>query len=466
MTVYVYFVIAYFVAYMVVHAAILILAALEIRRYSARLLESNLRRTIRSPLAPGISLIVPAYNESAVIIDSVRSFLALEYPRFEIVVVNDGSSDDTLERLIEHFDLQKVPRLTPPFIPHAEVRGVYVPRSKIALTVIDKVNAGGGKSDANNAGVNFARHPIVACIDADSILEQDALVKTVMPFVDDPEKTVATGGLIRIANGCKVERGRVIEAGLPRRPLAMFQVCDYLRAFFGSRPGWSRINGLLIVSGAFGLFRRDAVIEAGGFLHGSIGEDIELVVRLHKIMRRKRKPYRIVYVPDPVCWTEAPSTFSGLRSQRRRWHLGAIDVLVAHPTMFFNPRYRAVGIFALPTLLVFEVLGPLFELSGYVVVVVAWATGTIDWHLFVVFIAVSILYAMVLSLGAIALEDASYGRHPGWDKLGKVVLYACLEHVGFRQLVLLYRLEAFPRALKKRKWEPMARSGLSQAEAA
>jgi cellulose synthase/poly-beta-1,6-N-acetylglucosamine synthase-like glycosyltransferase len=459
--VYIWIVFAYFIAYATVHAVMLVLAALEMERYSGRLLGATLRRTIRSPLAPGISVIVPAFNEAAGIIDSVRSLLAIEYPRFEVVVVNDGSTDDTLELLQETFDLERVPRPTPPYLTHAPVRGVYVPRSAISVLVIDKEN-GGGKADTLNAGINFARNPIVACIDADSILEQDALVKTVMPFIDDPGRTVASGGLVRIANGCRIDRGRVVEARLPRTLLPMFQVVDYLRAFFGARPGWSSVNGLLIVSGAFGLFRRDAVVQAGGYETGSVGEDIELVVRLHETMRRQKRPYRIVYVPDPVCWTEAPEDLGTLRKQRRRWQLGSIDTLVEHRRMIGNPRYRATGVLALPTLLLFEVLGPIFELTGYVVVVIAFILGTIDWQLLALFLAISIMYALVLSLGAIVLEDIGRSRHPGWDRLGKVVLFALLEHVGFRQVISVWRLEGLLRAGSAREWGPMPRRGLSE----
>lgn len=461
MIVYIWVVFVYFIAYVSIHTVTLVLAAIEIERYGSRLLDSTLRRTVRSPLARGISVIVPAFNESAGIIDSVRSLLAIEYPLFEIVVVNDGSSDDTLERLVETFDLHPVPRPTPPWLEHGRVVDIYEPRSAISLLVIDKEN-GGGKSDALNAGINFARHPIVACIDADSILEQDALVKTAMPFIEDPEHTVASGGLVRIANGCRIDRGRVVEARLPQRALPMFQVVEYLRAFFGARPGWSSVNGLLIVSGAFGLFDRRAVIEAGGYKTGSLGEDIELVIALHRTMRRQRRPYRIVYVPDPVCWTEAPEQFRSLRTQRRRWQLGSIDALVGFRSMIGNPRYRAVGLLALPTLLIFEVLGPIFELTGYVVIVVAAVLGTIDWQLFALFLAISIMYALVLSLGSIALEDAARSRYPGWDRLGRVLLYAGLEHVGFRQLVSVWRFEGLLRAAGTREWGAMPRQGFSE----
>jgi cellulose synthase/poly-beta-1,6-N-acetylglucosamine synthase-like glycosyltransferase len=459
MSAFVLFVFLYFVGFSVLHAGLLGAAAFETRRYARTLLGSSVRRTVRSPLAPPVSVLVPAFNESAGIVDSVRSLLALEYPTFELVVVNDGSSDDTLAVLIEEFDLRPALRPLPPFLEHAAVRGVYAPKGRLPLLVIDKENA--GKADALNAGINYAAYPLVCAIDADSILEQDALVKTVMPFVDDPVRTVVSGGMVRVANGCRIERGRVAEPGLPRNALAMFQVVEYIRSFFGARTGWSAINGLLIVSGAFGLFRKDMVIAAGGYRTDIVGEDIELVVRLHRRLRDEGRPYRIVYVPDPVCWTEAPESTRILRRQRRRWHRGSVETLLIHRGMIGNPRYRAVGLLALPALLFFEVLGPAIEIAGYLVAVTALLLGQIDLTLFCLFLAVAILYGLFLSIGSIALEDATFGRHAAWDDLGRVLAFAVLENLGYRQLVLLWRIEGFWQLIRKGDWGAMERKGLS-----
>ena len=462
MSVYVTTVFAYFVVFAAFHAGVLALAAIDVRRHDARLLGSTLRRTMRSPLAPPISIIVPAYNEAAGIVDSVRSLLALDYPSFEVVVVNDGSTDDTGRTLVEAFDLRPADRPTPPFLAHEPIRAVYVPRGRLNLLVVEKEN--GGKADSLNAGINFSQYPLFCAIDADSILEQGALMKTALPFVYDPNRTVATGGVVRVANGSRVERGRVIEARLPRKALPMFQVVEYLRAFFGARTGWSAVNGLLIVSGAFGVFRRDAVIAVGGYRTDTVGEDIELVVRLHRTMRDDKRPYRIVYVPDPVCWTEAPDTVRILRRQRRRWQRGSIETLLFHARMIGNPRYRAVGVLALPALLVFEVLGTVVELSGYCVALAAFAAGTIDGTALALFLAVAVLYGIFLTFGAIALEDASMGRHPGWDDLGRVLAFAVLENFGYRQLLLVWRLEGFWQLVRRGEWGAMERKGFAGRE--
>ena len=459
MIAYIWFVSGFFIAFVVVHTSVLIFAAVGLRRYATRVKVNNPRRALRSPLAPRISILVPAYNEATGIWDSVRSLLALDYPQLEVVVINDGSKDETLNRLIEGFDLKRSLRPMPPHLSCKPIRAVYVPRSQLRLLVIDKDN--GGKADSLNAGINFASFPLFCSVDADSILEQDALAKAAMPFIEDPRRTIATGGLIRVANGCRVERGRVTEAHLPRSALPMFQVVEYTRAFFGARTGWSAMGGLLIISGAFGLFRRDAVIAAGGYRTDIVGEDAELVVRLHRACLDARRPYRIVYVADPVCWTEAPEKITYLRRQRRRWHRGCLETLFIHRRMLLNPRYGTVGLVALPSMLIFEVLGPLLELSGYLVTIAAALLGVIALATFALFLAVAFSYGLVLTLGAVTLEDASANRFPGWSDLKRVLLFAIAENLGYRQIQHVWRVEGFWQLIRKAEWGAMERKGFT-----
>lgn len=459
MIVYGWFIFSFFMAFIALHTTLLILAAFELRDYTARTNSSALRRMLRSPLAPPISVIVPAFNEEAGIADSVRSLLALEYPQLEVVIVNDGSTDGTLDRLIDVFGLHPVKRPTPPYLRHRPVRGVYAPLSQLRLLVLDKEN--GGKADSLNAGINFSDYPLICSVDADSILEQDALAKTALPFIEDPESTVAVGGMVRIANGCTIERGRIIDARLPRSRFAMFQVIEYLRSLFGTRTGWSAINGLLIISGAFGLFSREAVIAAGGYSTATVADDMELVIRLHRACRDSGRRYRILYVVHPVCWTEAPENARNLRRQRRRWHRGAVEALNAHWRMMLNPRYRAAGLLALPGLLIFEILGPVVELSGYLVTFIGYLLGQLRLDTFLLFVALALLYGLILTLGAAALEDATTNRHPAWSDLRRILVYAVLESFGQRQLLHLWRIEGFWQYLRKPGWELIERKGLS-----
>ena len=461
---YLWFVFGFSVAFVLVNSLILILAGAEVRRYTARGQAANLRVTLRSPLAPSISILVPAYNEGAGIVDTVRSLLAIDYPNYEIIVINDGSTDDTSQRLAQAFGLRPVRRPAPPVLPHRPVRAVYVPRSRLNLLLIEKEN--GGKSDALNAGISFSSADLFCSMDGDSVLEQDALAKTVLPFIEDPYRTVATGGMVRVANGCRIEHGRVLQVALPSARLAMFQVVEYVRAFFGTRTGWTAINGLLIVSGAFGLFRREAVIAAGGYRTDTLGEDLELVVRLHRSCRKAGEPYRIVYVPDPVCWTEAPETIPYLRRQRRRWQRGAIEAVLFNRGMLFNPRYGTAGLLALPAMLIFEILGPVVELCGYGVSVAALVLGIIAPVTFVLFLALSVLYGLLLTLGSIMLEDATVNRFPAWEDLRRMLLYALAENCGYRQLLHVWRIQSFWDVVRKPAVQPIARKGFAPSEGA
>ncbi len=459
MTVYTWFIAGFFVAFVTVHTFVLVMAAVEMSRYTANVSTSRLRRMLRTPLAPRISILVPAYNESMGITDSVRSLLALDYPQLEVIVINDGSTDDTVERLIASFGLRKVLRPMPPYLPCKPVHAVYAPESQLRLLVADKAN--GGKADSLNAGINFASYPLFCCVDADSILEQDALAKAALPFIEDPYRTVATGGLVRVANGCRIERGRVLQARLPRPWLAMFQVVEYARAFFGARTGWGALNGLLIISGAFGLFKRETVIAAGGYRTDTVGEDGELVTRLHRVCRDSRRPYRIVYIADPVCWTEVPETARFLRRQRRRWYRGCVENLLIHRRMMMNPRYRAVGLVSLPATLLFEVLGPFIELSGYIITIVAVIFGMLPTGTFLLFLALAVLYGLILTLGAISIEEAGANQFPGWHELRRVLIFTVLENFGFRQLQHVWRIEGVWQLIRKAEWGAMERKGFA-----
>jgi len=401
---------------------------------------------------------VPAHNEEKTIAETVRSLQMLNYGEFEIVVINDGSTDRTLKNLIEAFELRRLDKVYRRSIPTGEIRGLYGSLSIPNLVVIDKVK--GGKSDALNAGINVSRYPLFCSVDADSIIEENALLRVVKPFMEHPNETVAVGGIVRIANGCEVHEGHVTKIRLPERVIPIFQVVEYLRAFLTGRIGWSVMRSLLIISGAFGLYRKDEVIEIGGYDSTSDTEDLELVVRLHENCRRKRKPYRIIFVPDPVCWTEVPANLRVLLRQRNRWHRGLLQSLWRHRRILFNFRYGIIGSVAFPYFLFFETLGPFIEILGYVVVTLSMLLGIINWQFFFLFFTLAVMYGVFLSIAAILLEEISFRRYPGWLDLAKLLVFGVLENFGYRQILSLSKVQAFWQFLRRRRgWGDMQRGG-------
>ncbi len=403
-----------------------------------------------------ISIIVPAYNEAATITASVRALLQLRYPEYEIVVINDGSKDETLDVLMREFSLVTFPEAYRERIPTQAVNAVYVSTRFHNLRVVDKNN--GGKADALNAGINCARYPLFCGVDADSVLQPDSLYQVLQPFLDD-SRTVACGGTIRIANGCTVRDGFVEKIALSDSTLALFQTMEYLRAFLFGRLGWSPLNALLIISGAFGLFRKEVVVSVGGYRTDTVGEDMELVVRMHRKLREQRRPYRITFVPDPICWTEAPEDLKTLRSQRIRWQQGLAESLTLNMGLFCNPRGGAVGWAAFPFMFLFEFLGPLLEVSGYLFAGVAFANGWISLSAFLAFLLCAICLGMVLSTSALMLEEVSFHVYPGFRNTMRLFGAALLENFGYRQLTAVWRLIGLVRWLtgSRGKWGDMER---------
>ncbi|MFN3932797.1 MAG: glycosyltransferase [Brevundimonas sp.] len=410
--------------------------------------------------SPPIALLAPAFNEALTISQSVRSLLSLHYPNFEVIVVNDGSTDETLQVLIDVFELRPLHRHYDLAIDHKPIRGVYGAAHQPRLIVVDKEN--GGKADALNAGINVSRAPIFCSMDADSLLEPDALLRAVQPFIEEPDRTVAVGGTIRIANGCRIEDGRVIEVRAPRNLLALFQTVEYLRAFLMARLAWSRINALTIISGAFGLFRRARVIEVGGYTRDTVGEDMELVVKLHRLMRDKGLPCRVAFVPEPVCWTEAPESLAVLGRQRSRWHRGALETFERHWRMLFMPRYGRVGFIGFGYILLVDVVGPVVELLGFILIPVLWAMGVLSIEYLLAFLAVSFTFGVVISVGALALEESELRRFPRASDLVLLTAIAVLENFGYRQLNNLWRMRGIWQYLRRsQSWGAMTRKGFA-----
>lgn len=412
-----------------------------------------------SDLTVPISLLVPAYNEEATVVENIRSLLALHYPNFEVVVVNDGSKDGTLQKAIDAFHLKPVQRPYQTEISHQEIRGLYGSEHYPNLIVVDKEN--GGKADALNAGINLARFPLFCAVDADSLLESDALLRAVQPFAEDPEKLVAVGGTVRIANGCTVRTGQVESIALPTNLLALFQIVEYLRAFLMARLAWSQFDALMLVSGAFGIFDRSAVISAGGYDSETVGEDLELIVKLHRHMHELGKDYDIQFVPDPVCWTEVPESLSVLARQRMRWQRGSLETFFKHIHMLGNPRYGMPGLLGYPHILLIDVLGPPTELLGYILLPLFFYMGVIQWDIMAAFLAMTFIFGIFVSVGSLVLEEIELRRFPRASNLLILMLVAIVENFGYRQLNSFWRIAGFWQYVSgaKTTWGEMTRRG-------
>ncbi len=395
------------------------------------------RRT--ADAAPPVAVLVPAYNEERTIVASLRALLALTYPDFEIIVINDGSKDSTMDVLMKHLDLVPGSRPFETAAPHQPVKAIYSSPQHPRLLVIDKEN--GGKADALNAGINLAQAPIFCAIDADSILESDALLRAVQPFVADPLKVVAVGGTIRILNGCRVEGGRIAAVGLPRSLLALFQIIEYLRAFLLARLSLSRMETLTIISGAFGLFRRQIALQVGGYSTDTVGEDLELVIKIHREMRRLKRPYRVEFIPEPVCWTEAPVSLRALGAQRRRWQRGSVETFFKHRDMFMNPRYGRVGLLGFGQIFVVDLAGPVLELLGYVLIPLFYLLGMLDVAFVFAFLALTIAFGIFLSVGSLVLEEIELRRFPRARDVAILAFAAVVENFGYRQINSIWRLQ-------------------------
>ncbi len=448
---------AYFVGINVGYLLQNVVAAHGIRRY-LQTAEHNEAESVFSALDIPISIVVPAYNESVSIITSVKAMLQLEYPEFELVVVNDGSTDDTLQKLIDEFGMRKFPEAYRARVQSEPVKAVYRSARYSNLSVVDKVN-GGSKADASNAGINVCRYPLVCVVDADSILQPDSLRRVVRPFLEDPS-TVAVGGTVRIANGCTVQQGFLEKVGLPSNFLALVQVVEYLRAFLFGRMGWSPINGLLIISGAFGLFHKETLVEVGGYNPKAVGEDMELVLRLHRLMKKKGKPYRITFVPDPVCWTDAPESIKDLKSQRVRWQNGLGQALALNKSLITNSRGGAVSWVAIPFYIVFELFGPIIEVAGYAFILICGFMGWLAWPEALIFLGLAIGLGVMLSTSAIMLEELSFHMYPKFSQLTLLYFIAIVENFGFRQLTAIWRFQGLIRWIRgtEHKWETITRS--------
>src|SRR5467141_2244299 len=444
----------YYLASNFSYLVMLIIALKTTAMHQHRLESIRLSWIKESPMAPPITVIAPAHNEEASIRVAARNLLGLDYPQLEVIIVNDGSEDRTLEELRKEFRLRPVRSVYVASLKSARVRGLYRSGVDARLLIIDK-DPGGSKADDVNAGLNAATSPYACIVDADSMLERDALLRIMLPVLADPKRVVAVGGIIRVLNGSEISKGQLRRVRLPRKSIEVIQVIEYLRAFLIGREAWGQGNMLMIISGAFGVFRTDLVRAVGGYRPRAIGEDIDLVVRLHLHLLEAGVKYRIHFVPDPMCWTEVPSDLKSLGRQRARWQKGLLDVLWPNGDMLFRPRYGRIGCFAFPYLWLFELFAPVVEIVGIITIVLAACLGVLSREFFLQFLIFGYAFATVISIGSVLQEEITYKRYNDWQAVARLVSYCFLEHFPYRQLHVVWRLQGLGQYLRgDHVWKP------------
>ncbi|HEY5516630.1 MAG TPA: glycosyltransferase [Coriobacteriia bacterium] len=455
------FVLVYFFFVNGMYSLLTLLAFPLVRQQHRRSFIDDLPGLFGSRLAPGVSILVPAHNEEAAIVESVRSLLMSHYPRFEVVVIDDGSTDGTAAELIKAFGLRKVYRVARDDIATAPIHATYLSEKHDNLVLILKGH--GGKADSLNVGINAAKHPYFFSIDADVVLERDAVIRAMKPVMRDPERVVASGGIVRVANGCRIVNGRMVRAGLSPRHLPVLQVVEYIRAFSAGRAGLSALDSLLIISGAFGVFDTRLARSVGGYLLGTVGEDMELLVRMRRRLLESKTKHHVLYLAYPVAWTEVPETFGLLGRQRARWQRGLCETLWHHRRMLFNPRYGHIGLFAMPFFLLVEFFGPIAEAAGYLLLVWWIVTGQIFWPYFWWFFAMAVLWGVLLSFAAVLFEDVNFTWYRLRRSLVRLLGHALLENFGYRQLTVFWRLRGVVQFLRgETSWGQMEHRGFAE----
>jgi cellulose synthase/poly-beta-1,6-N-acetylglucosamine synthase-like glycosyltransferase len=451
-----YVVVVYFVSLGIFYLVMYGSAALEMRQHLREVRAERHRDILSSEMAPSISMLVPAHNEDRTIRESIRALLTVTYPQLEIVVVDDGSTDRTMSILISTFDLRPIQPIYDQRIATKDVSAIY--RSEQFPNLIVASKEKGGKADTLNAALNISSGELVCNIDADTILDPNGLRRLVRPFLRSHD-VVAAGATIRVANGCTIAHGRLATERGPHRALAGIQAVEYLRAFLFGRPGWNRLGGNLLISGAFGLFRRQSLLETDGYAQ-SVGEDMELIVRLRRHGYDTNQPARVVFVPDPVAWTETPTGFRELGRQRERWQRGFSDVLWRHRGILFRPRYGVLGMVVMPAFVLFEWMAPIIEAVGLFVVIVGVLLGELSPFFAVLFFSLACGLGILLSMLALMLEELSFRRYGRARDRALLVVWAVLENLGYRQLTVWWRLRGVASFIRgKKAWGQMNRKG-------
>jgi cellulose synthase/poly-beta-1,6-N-acetylglucosamine synthase-like glycosyltransferase len=419
---------------------------------------------LKSNYIPGVSIIAPAFNEGATVVNNVKSLLSLNYPKFEIVLVNDGSSDDTLQKLIKEYELIKVDFYYEEKIKAATIRGHYKSRNPLyyKLLVVDKENAK-SKADACNAGINSTKYSLFICTDVDCILKNDTIIKLAKPFIETKKRVIATGAGIRISNSCEVKDGFLVKIHFPKGWLPRFQELEYVRAFLFGRMAWNEINGLLLVSGALGMFDKEIAIVAGGYWHKSLGEDMELVTRMRKYMYDNKLPFSIKYIPESLCWTEVPTTKKVFIRQRVRWSRGLAQTLYLHKNVFFNPKYQRTGFLIFPYFFFFEFLIPILEVIGLIVLILSFFILHEDYINFIYLSLTVYLFYIIVTFISILLDDIIYKNYANTKEIIILVMMAIIEPFLYHPINVYASLKGYYHFFRHKElsWGNMERQGFN-----
>jgi len=428
----------YFSAINVVYTLLLFLGMIRVYLRRKELNIEDFTNILHSNSLPTICFIIPMYNEEQNISATIQNILHLTYRSKQIIAVNDGSDDDTLQVLKREYKLVLIPQFYQESIPTEQVKQVYRSQSNPELIVIDKRHQ--GKYDTLNAGLNACEQPFFLAVDADSFIDDATFEALVRPILGSAE-TVAIGATIRVRNGCTLEYNRIDTKKFPNGVLTAMQGLEYLRSFL-MRQGWDWIGGNFVIAGAFSIFSTELIRNIGGF-SSTAAEDVEIVIRLHRVMRESRLPYRIVYLPDPVSWTEAPSTLKTLGKQRTRWHYGLLESIWYHKKLCFNPFYGLVGFITYPFMIWGEALEPIVEIGGYLYILTMWFLGILNIPFFILFLLLSFGFTFFYSLACLLIEELSFRKYPSFKSIASLLACCLIENFGYRQFNACWKARGF-----------------------
>jgi len=456
-----YFMIFYSTFIVLSYIMLIVLAIRGIKKHSILHSDEYTIKTLKdSPYAPGISIIAPAYNEEKTILDNVQSMLRLEYPNYEVIVINDGSKDKTLELLVDEYKLVKVPYAYVEKVRTKPFRALYKSTIEPRLIVVDKEN-GGTKADASNAGINVISNPYFICTDVDCILEKHALYRVIWPTMTEQVKVIAVSAAMRMNNGCVIEDGQMVEVRPPKRLIPLFQDLEYSRSYLIGKSGLSAMNAVQNVSGGFGLFDTDVAIKAGGYDGESFAEDMDLVARMIRHMCDSGTPYKIVQIPETCCWTEGPNNLVVLRRQRIRWGRGLLQMFSSHRDMVFNRKYSMYGKFTLPYILIFELLAPVIEFSGYCMIIYLFVTDAVNWNTIWIVFTTIFLFAQLMTILLISIENRVGGNFKKKSSYGWFLLASILEPFIYHPFLVFFNLRGYLNHIFRSRatWGNMTRKG-------